>query len=145
MQNHTWLIYALLAAACAGAINVLGKVGMKEVDADLSTAARSIVQAAFVAGFAGVIGAWGKISDLGGRGTAIAMIITSGIAGGLSWIFAFRAIQLADVSKVAPIDKLSLPLGILLAVAFLGERPTALNWLGIALVTAGAYLAALRA
>ena len=73
------------------------------------------------------------------------MVVASGIAGGLSWIFAFRAIRLADVSKVAPIDKLSLPIGILLAVAILGERPTALNWLGIALVVTGAYLATMRA
>ena len=72
------------------------------------------------------------------------MVVASGIAGGLSWIFAFRAIQIADVSKVAPIDKLSLPLGILFAVAILGERPTLVNWIGIALVVVGAYLATLR-
>lgn len=141
MQNHTWLMYALLAAACAGAINVLGKVGMKDVNADLATAIRSIVQAVFVVGFVGVIGAWGKLSQLAGRTTAITMIVACGVAGGLSWIFAFRAIQLAEVAKVAPVDKLSLPLGILLAVAFLGERPSALNWLGIALVVCGAFLA----
>jgi len=62
-----------------------------------------------------------------------------------SWIFVFRAIQLADVSKVAPIDKLSMPLGILLAILFLQERPTAINWVGIALITGGAYLATLKA
>jgi transporter family protein len=59
----------------------------------------------------------------------------------LSWIFVFRAIQLADVSKVAPIDKLSMPLGILLAVLMLHERPSWINWVGIALITGGAYLA----
>jgi len=75
----------------------------------------------------------------------LAMIVLSGVAGGLSWLFVFRAVKLADVSKVAPIDKLSLPLGILLAVIVLGERPGALNWLGIALVVAGAYLATMRA
>jgi transporter family protein len=126
-------------------INVLAKIGMKDVNADLATAVRSIVQAAFVATFAGVVGAWGQVTDLRGRPLALAMIVLSGIAGGLSWLFVFRAVQLGDVAKVAPIDKLSLPLGILLAVVVLGERPSALNWLGIALVVAGAYLAAMRA
>lgn len=145
MQNQTWIIYALLAAACAGAINILGKFGMKEVNPDLATAVRSIVQAVFVIAFACIVGAGRGIADLAGRKVSMVMLVASGVAGGLSWIFAFRAIQLADVSKVAPIDKLSLPIGIALAVVFLGERPSALNWLGIMLVAAGAYLAALRA
>src|SRR5688572_1920515 len=145
MQQHAWLVYALLAAACAASINVLAKIGMKDVNADLATAVRSIVQAAFVAGFAMVIGAWHQLGDLRTRPLAITMIILSGVAGALSWIFVFRAVQLAEVSKVAPIDKLSLPLGILLAVVVLGERPGALNWLGITLMVAGAYLATTRA
>ena len=145
MHPPTWLLYALLAAACAGAINVLAKVGMKDVNADLATAVRSIVQAAFVVVFAGFIGAWRHAFDLRGRPLALTMIVLSGVAGGLSWVFVFRAVQLADVSRVAPIDKLSLPLGILLAVIVLHERPSAINWLGIALVMAGAYLATMRA
>lgn len=144
MQQHAWLVYALLAAACAASINVLAKIGMKDVNADLATAVRSIVQAAFVAGFAMVIGAWHQFGDLRSRPLAISMILLSGVAGGLSWIFVFRAVQLADVSKVAPIDKLSLPLGILLAVVVLGERPSSVNWLGIALVVFGGYLATTR-
>ena len=145
MQQHAWLVYALLAAACAASINVLAKIGMKDVNADLATAVRSVVQAAFVAGFALVVGAWNDASALRGRPLALTMILLSGVAGGLSWIFVFRAVQLADISRVAPIDKLSLPLGILLAVTVLGERPTLLNWVGIALVVAGAYLATTRA
>jgi transporter family protein len=147
MQSHSnlWLIYALLAAACAGAINVLAKLGMKGIDSDLATAVRSVVQAAFVVGFACVIGAASRIGELRDRPLAITMIVLSGVAGGLSWIFLFRAIRLADISKVAPIDKLSLPIGILLAVVFLSERPSALNWLGIAMVIAGAYLSTVRA
>jgi transporter family protein len=145
MQQHAWLVYALLAAACAAAINVLAKIGMKDVNADLATAVRSVVQAMVVVALAIAIGAWQHLGVLRGRPLAVTMIILSGAAGALSWIFVFRAVQLADVSKVAPIDKLSLPLGIVLAVIVLGERPTALNWLGIALVVAGAYLATMRA
>jgi transporter family protein len=144
MNDKAWLVYALLAAGCAGSINVLAKIGMKDVNADLATAMRSLVQAAFVAGFALVVGAWGGAGALLARPLAVTMLVLSGVAGALSWIFVFRAVQLADVSKVAPVDKLSLPLGILLAVAVLGERPGALNWLGIALVVGGAYLATLR-
>ena len=141
MQDYRWLQFALLAAGCAAAINIFGKVGMAGIDPDLSTAVRSVVQAAFVVGFVTVLGSWHKISDLSNRPLAVAMIVCSGIAGGLSWIFAFRALKLAHVSQVAPIDKLSMPLGILLAVIILGDRPSLTNWAGIFMIAAGAYLA----
>lgn len=141
MADTRWLHYAILAAVCAASINLFGKVGMKAIDPDLSTAVRSVVQALFVATFVAAIGSWGKLGTLRNQPLAISMIVASGIAGGLSWIFAFRALQLADVSRVAPIDKLSMPLGILLAVLLLGERPSLVNWAGILLIAGGAYLA----
>ena len=141
--TQTWFLYALAAAVCAAMINILAKFGMKDVDKDLATAVRSVVQALFVVGFATVIGVVRNFGQLHGK--ALTSIVLTGVCGGLSWIFVFRAIQLADVSKVAPIDKLSMPLGILLAVFFLHERPTAINWLGIVLITGGAYLATLKA
>jgi transporter family protein len=73
------------------------------------------------------------------------MVILSAVAGATSWLFYFKALQVADASRVAPIDKLSMPLAILLAVLFLGERPSGVNWLGIALIAGGAYLATLQA
>jgi transporter family protein len=139
MNIPTWLLYAIGAAVCASLINVLAKLGMKDVDKDFATAIRSLVQAMFVVGFVAVIGAMRNFGQLHGK--AAASIVATGVCGGLSWIFAFRAIQLAGVSKVAPIDKLSMPLGILLAVILLGERPTFVNWVGIVLITGGAYLA----
>jgi transporter family protein len=99
------------------------------------------VQALFVVGFASFAGVVKNFGQLHGK--AIASIILTGVCGGLSWIFVFRAIHLADVSKVAPIDKLSMPLGIVLAVIFLRERPSAINWFGIALIAGGAYLASM--
>jgi len=138
---QTWLLYAIAAAVCAAMINVLAKIGMHGVDKDLATAIRSVVQAAFVVGFASVAGVMRNFSQVHGK--AAASIVLTGVCGGLSWIFVFRALQLADASKVAPIDKLSLPLGIMLAVIFLRERPTAINWVGIALIVGGAYLAAM--
>ena len=139
--TQSWFLYAAAAAICAAMINVLAKFGMKGVDKDFATAVRSVVQALFVLGFAAFAGVLRNFGQLHGK--AFASIILTGVCGGLSWIFVFRALQLADVSKVAPIDKLSMPLGILLAVVFLSERPTATNWAGIALITLGAYLAAI--
>jgi transporter family protein len=86
---------------------------------------------------------WPKIPTLTGR--AMIAIVLSGIAGAVSWLFYFKAIQLGSVSKVAPIDKLSMPFAVILAVVLLGDRPSGWNWLGIALIVGGAYLAALPA
>jgi transporter family protein len=142
MTIPPWLLYAFGAAVCASLINVLAKFGMKDVDKDFATAVRSVVQALFVVGFAAVVGVIKNFGQLHSK--AVASIVLTGVCGGLSWIFAFRAIQIADVSKVAPIDKLSMPLGIVLAVLLLGERPSTINWLGIALISGGAYLATMK-
>jgi len=141
MQDYRWLQYAILSALCAAAINIFGKIGMNGIDPDLSTALRSVIQAAFVVAFVTVLGTWSKLQSLAGRPKALAMIMLSGVAGGLSWIFIFRALKLAHVSQVAPIDKLSMPLGILLAVIILGDRPSFINWIGILMIAGGAYLA----
>ncbi len=141
MQDYRWLQYAMLSALCAASINIFGKIGMKGIDPDLSTALRSIVQAAFVVAFVTVLGTWSKLQSLAGRPKALVMIVLSGVAGGLSWIFIFRALKLAHVSQIAPIDKLSMPLGILLAVIILGDRPSWINWVGILMIAGGAYLA----
>ena len=138
----TWLLYAIGAAVAASLINILAKFGMEGVNKDLATAVRSVVQAMFVVAFASSIGVFRNFAQISGK--AITSIILTGVCGGLSWIFAFRALQLANVSKVAPIDKLSMPLGIVLAVILLGERPTIINWTGIAMISAGAYLAAMK-
>ncbi len=140
---QTWLLYALAAAGCAAMINVLAKLGMKGVDQDLATAVRSVVQAIFVVGFAAIAGVMRDLHQINAK--AFGSIVLTGVCGGLSWIFVFRALKLAEASKVAPIDKLSMPLGIILAVIILHERPTAVNWLGIALITGGAYLATMKA
>jgi transporter family protein len=139
-MEHSWLFYAIGAAIFAAMINIFGKWGMNDINSDMATAVRSVVQAVFVVGFASIIGVMKHVSQLHWRPTVA--IVLSGICGGLSWICAFRAIQLADVSKVAPIDKLSMPLGVLLAVIILHERPSAVNWGGIVLIAVGAYLAA---
>jgi len=141
MENNTWLYYAVGAAGFAALVNIFGKLGMKGIDKDFATAIRSVVQALFVVGFAATIGVLRNFGQLHGK--AIAAIVATGVCGGLSWICGFRALQLADASKVGPIDKLSVPLGVILAVIILGERPSGINWVGIALIAGGAYLAAM--
>lgn len=142
MQSIPWWLYALLGALCAALVSVFGKIGMKGVNSDLATAVRSIVQAAFVVGFAIIVGVMNNLRAVHTK--AWTMIALSGVAGGLSWIFMFRALQKADISQVGPIDKLSMPLAIVLAVVLLHERPTGVNWIGIGMIVVGVYLAAHR-
>lgn len=144
MPVERWLVYALLAAICASAVAILGKVGLRNVDPTLATVVRSIVMTIFLLLAGTALGVWSKLPALreaGGKG--IAIIALAGIAGAVSWLFYFRALQLAEASKVVLVDKLSVPFAIVLAVLLLGERPSGLNWLGVALVVAGVLLAAL--
>ena len=143
-ESSRWLFYALASAVCAAMINVLAKLGLKNVNDDLATALRSIVQAAFVVAVCAVEGVFAQLSQLHGNTKAYGSIVLAGVMGGLSWLFVFRALRLADVAKVSPIDKLSMPIGILLAVLILKERPSLLNWLGIGLISVGAYFVALK-
>ena len=138
-----WLIYALLSAASASLVGIFGKLGMEEVDPTLATAVRSVVMTLFLVGVAAVLQKWSTLHTIHGR--ALLMILCSGIAGAVSWLFYFRAIKAGTVSQVAPIDKLSMPLAVVLAVLILGDRPGLWNWVGVALIVAGGYLAALPA
>lgn len=138
---QTWLLYAFLSALAASLVGIFGRLGVQKLDDNLATTVRSIVMSLMLIAFATTIGAWDKLGSI--KGKPLLAIILSGAAGATSWIFYFKALKLAEVSKVAPIDKLSMPLAILLAVLFLKERPTAMNWLGIALIATGAYLATL--
>ena len=136
-----WLLYALLSAFAASLVGIFGKLGVAKIDDNLATTVRSIVMTLMLLAFATAIGAWDKLGQLRAAPRPMLAIILSGAAGATSWIFYFKALKLAEVSRVAPIDKLSMPLGILLAVIFLKERPGAINWLGILMIAGGAYLA----
>jgi len=136
-----WLRYALLSAASAAFVGIFGKIGMSEVDSNLATAVRSVVMTLFLLGVCTAMGVWSKVHSLHGR--AMLAIVLSGVAGAVSWLFYFRAIQLGRVSQVAPIDKLSMPFAVILAVLILGDRPNVWNWLGVLLIVAGGYLASI--
>ena len=142
MFQQSWLVYALLSAACAAFVGIFGKIGMRGIDSSLATAVRSIIMTLFLVGVCSALGIWSKVHSLHAK--AVTMIVVSGVAGAFSWLFYFKAIQLGEVSQVAPIDKLSMPLAVLLAVFILGERPSILNWVGIGLIAGGAYLATVQ-
>jgi transporter family protein len=143
MLEQKWVLYAFLAAVTAALVSIFAKVGMKEVNPVLATALRSIVMMLFVLIVCTMKGRWAELPRV--HMLALVMIVLSGLAGASSWIFGFEALDMARVSQVAPIDKLSVPMAAVMAAIFLGERPSAANWAGIALIAVGAYLTALPA
>lgn len=142
MQDHRWLVYALLSAACAALVAVFGRVGVKSVDPNVGTMLRSVVMTGFLVAFVTATRGWEKMPKL--ASIPALMLLLAGLAGAASWLFYFNALRLADVSRVAPIDKLSTVIAVLMAVLFLRERPSAVNWAGIVLMVAGAYLVSMK-
>lgn len=142
MGQYQWFVYAALGAVAAAAIAPLGKAGVKDLDSNVVTAVRSVFQALVVVLVVTALGLWGNLKQFNGKAFGYAAV--TGLAGGISWLCMFKALASpgGDVSKVGPIDKLSMPLSILLAVVFLSERPSAINWAGIAMMAVGAYLVA---
>lgn len=130
-----WWIYALLSAFFAALTAIFAKVGIKNVDTDLATAIRTVVilfiawAIAFFRGGAFQISSLNKLNWI--------FLVLSGIATGLSWVFYFKALQLGKVSQVAPVDKLSVALAIILSALFLGEAITWKNLAGAILIIAG--------
>ena len=146
MAQYQWLIYALLGAVAAAIIAPLGKMGTEKLDSSVVTAVRSVFQALVVILAVTVMGLWGNLKQFQAKSFGYAAI--AGLAGGLSWLFMFKAIAMAGsdgVSKVAPIDKLSMPLSVVIAVVVLREHLSAGNWTGVALMAVGAYMVAHRA
>lgn len=135
-----WLTWALLSAVFAGLTAVLAKVGVAGINSHLATAIRTTVVLVFTwsIAFASV-----PMTDLAVITRRQWLFLAlSGIATGLSWLCYFRALQLGEVSKVAPIDKLSVVLAIVIAVAFLGERISAKEGVGVGLIVLGTLLLA---
>ncbi|PQJ11731.1 hypothetical protein CJD36_008015 [Flavipsychrobacter stenotrophus] len=133
-----WWIYALLSAVFAALVAVFAKVGIKGVDSDLATAIRTVIILMLAWGIVLAKGSVTQLSTL--TRTNWLFLILSGAATGLSWLFYFRALQLGDVSRVAPIDKLSVALAIIISVIFLHEK---LSWQevgGVVLIIGGTLL-----
>jgi bacterial/archaeal transporter family protein len=140
--SQDWVVWALLSAVFAAATAILAKIGLEGVDSDYATFFRTIVIALVLGSLVYGFGKWQSPAALPGR--ALLFLTLSGLATGASWVCYFRALKVGDASRVAPIDKLSVVLVAVFAVAFLGERPAARDWAGIALVGLGVVLLSLR-
>jgi bacterial/archaeal transporter family protein len=137
-----WVYWALLSAMFAALTAVFAKIGLAEVNPDLATLIRTIVILVVLTAFIHFSGQWPDSVAIPRK--AWLFLILSGLTTGASWICYFRALQIGDASKVAPIDKLSVVLVAVFAVIFLGERPNPRDWTGILLVGAGVLLLAIR-
>lgn len=138
----SWLPWALMSAVFAALTAILAKVGITNVDSDLATLLRTFVVVAALSLLVVFTGKWQNPMQLSGR--SLLFLALSGLATGASWFCYFRALKIGEASRVAPVDKLSVVLVAVFAVAFLGERPSLREWTGIVLVGAGALLLSLK-
>jgi transporter family protein len=137
-----WQFWAVLSAVFAALTAIFAKIGIENVNSDFATFIRTIVILACLAAFLLATEQFQSPGSISGR--TYAFLVLSGLATGASWVCYFRALKLGNAAEVAPIDKLSVVLVAIFAVVFLGERPSLPNWLGIALIAAGAVLIAIK-
>ena len=138
----SWQFWALLSAAFAALTAIFAKVGIENISSDFATFIRTVI----------ILVVLGAILFAGGQFQSPATIAArtwlflglSGVATGASWICYFRALKIGNAAQVAPIDKLSVVLVAVFGAIFLGERLSGTNWLGVALIAAGAVLVAYR-
>lgn len=138
--RESWLLFALGSAFFAALTALFGKLGVAGINSNLATFIRTIVILLVTAGILSLRNEWARPTGL--PTSSWVFLVLSGIATGLSWLCYYRALQLGPVSKVAPIDKLSVAIAILLGVFLLGEQ---LSWpliVGGGLIVAGAVVIA---
>jgi transporter family protein len=135
-----WVLYALGSAFFAGLTALFGKAAVLEMDPDLVAVLRTVVVLVLLGGVALAKGAWRRPDAFQGR--AMFFIVLSGAATGLSWLCYYRALRAGPLSRVAPIDKLSVAAVMILAALFLGETVSWRAAAGAALIVAGAVLVA---
>lgn len=140
--SESWQFWALLSAVAAASTAIFAKIGISGIGSDFATLIRTVVVLAALALIVVMTGQWQPLSSVSGK--TYLFLVLSGLATGASWLCYFRALKLGEASRVAPIDKLSVVFVAVLAALFLGERLAAINWLGVALIAAGAVLVSLK-
>lgn len=138
----TWFYWALLSAVFAALTAIFAKIGIQGVNSDLATLVRTSIILVVLALFVWFTGKWSNPLALSSK--TWLFLGLSALATGASWVCYFRALQLGEASKVAPVDKLSLVLVAIFAFAFLGERPNLREWTGIAMVAGGVLILAFK-
>ena len=137
-----WKLFAFGSALFAGLTAVLAKIGVEKISSNLATLLRTIVVLGMLFLLVGLRHEWRNPLQLDRR--SLVFLILSGLATGLSWLCYYRALQTGPVSLVAPIDKLSLVVAVVLSVVLLGERLDVLRWVGVSLIAAGTLIVALK-
>ena len=133
-----WVAFAFASAVFAALTSIFGKLGVTGLNSNLATFIRTVVIVGVIAGIVTLRGEWQNPAGIGVR--SLLFLVLSAIATGLSWLCYYRALQLGPVSKVAPLDKLSVALAIILGVLFLGETLTWPAALGATLIVAGSVI-----
>jgi transporter family protein len=133
-----WIIFALLSAFFAALTSILAKIGIQSVNSNLATAIRTFVVLIMSWGIVFMTGKHNEIINIGQKN--IFFLVLSGIATGLSWLCYYRALQIGEASKVIPIDKFSLVIGMVLAFIVLKETVTVKTIIGGALITIGTFV-----
>jgi bacterial/archaeal transporter family protein len=139
----SWQLWALMSAVFAALTAIFAKVGVENVNPDLATLIRAVVILVVLAAAVLATREYAALPGIPAR--AYAFLVLSGLATGASWWCYFRALHLGDAARVAPLDKLSVVLVALFGAGFLGERLSTVNWVGIAMIAAGAWFVMLRA
>lgn len=142
VMSSDWFFWAALSACFAALTAIFAKIGIQGVDSDFATLIRTVIILFVLAGFVWYTGKWSDPRALSPR--TLLFLSLSALATGASWVCYFRALQLGDASKVAPVDKFSLVLVAVFAFVFLGERPSGRDWLGISLVASGVLVLAFK-
>ncbi len=130
-----WWVFALLSSVFAALTSILAKVGIESVNSNLATAIRTVVVLVMSWLMVFITDAQGSITEISKKSWLF--LILSGLATGASWLCYYKALQTGDVSKVVPIDKLSVVLTLIMAFAFLHEKFTPKSLVGCLLITAG--------
>ena len=137
-----WLFWAILSASFAALTAIFAKVGLQGVDSDFATLIRTVLIVLILLVWVSFLGKWQSPLWLSGK--TWLFLCLSAVATGASWLCYFRALQMGHASQVAPVDKLSVVLVAIFAVIFLGERPSGQEYAGIALITTGVLMIALK-
>ena len=138
MGEYKWLAFALAGAFLAAMVNVMTKRALASLDVALAVTVQSILMLVTLVAVTTIGGRWTELSA--SPRWALAMVAGSGIVAGLAWYFGYHALKLTEISRATTIDRLSLPIAVLLGMLFLRERPTGMNWVGIGCMVVGAIL-----
>ena len=133
-----WVVYALLSAVFAALTAILAKIGIQNINSNLAVAIRTIVVLVMAWGIVFVSGKQHEIASIGNKN--LMFLILSGVATGLSWLCYYKALQIGEASKVIPVDKFSLVIGMILAFIVLREAVTIKTIIGGILITAGTFV-----